>query len=156
MSFDIFLQKFTDGRDAHADRDRVRRVLSSKDFNGPDQFGFYLVRFPDGTDVEFSAKGLDGEGDFAGCAFHIRGLSSNLIEFVWEIAKEGDMVILPAMQDFVPILSSPRQWEHLPSNLIDQLADPVVCESSIELQCLLIKGHSGWREYRNQLNEDRT
>ena len=56
MSFDIFLQKFSDGRDADADRDRVRRVLSSQDFNGPDQFGFYLIRFPDGADVEFSAK----------------------------------------------------------------------------------------------------
>jgi hypothetical protein len=153
MSFDVFLQRFVGGEPAAVNRDRVRAVLVSREFTGPDQFGFYGVSFADGVHVEFSAKGLAHETEFDGCAFHIRGISSDLAQFVWEIAKAGDMVILPAMEDFVPILSSPEQTRDLPPDLREGYPHSVVCSSAEELESLLVGGFSGWKRYRNQVAE---
>ena len=90
MSFDVFLQKFAGGEPADADRDRVLAVLQTWGFTGPDEFGFYIVEFGDGGDVELSAKGLDGAESFTGCAFHIHGVSSNLARFILEIVGLRD------------------------------------------------------------------
>lgn len=81
MSFDIFLQRFENGESAKINREPVRRVLYSRNVTPPDKCGFYAVRFADGVEVEFSAKGLVREGDFDSCAFHFRGMSSQLVEF---------------------------------------------------------------------------
>jgi len=132
-------------------REPVRAVLLSRDFSGPDQFGFYVVRFSDGVHVEFSAQGLHEGNDFDGCAFHIRSMSFDLIKFVWEVATAGDMVILPAMEDFVPILSSPEQAQSLPPDLLRDCPHPVVCGSAAELESLLNGGYSGWKKYRDQI-----
>ncbi|HEY2548255.1 MAG TPA: hypothetical protein VGI46_19440 [Candidatus Acidoferrum sp.] len=156
MSFDIFLQRFAAGEPAEVNRDAVRGVLETQDFTGPDNFGFYRVEFEDGVDVELSAKGLDGATAFTGCAFHVGGMSPHLVAFILQIAKAGDMVILPAMEDFVAILSSPDQKEHLPSDLVENGPEPVVCESSRELAALLSGGYAGWQKYLNQvLNQNR-
>lgn len=55
MSFDIFLYKFLYGEPALIDRDAVMAVLNRYDFSGPNEYGRYDVRFPDGVDVEFWA-----------------------------------------------------------------------------------------------------
>jgi hypothetical protein len=151
VSFDVFLQKFVNGEPAEANRDSVRAVLQTQEFTGPDDFGFYIVKFSDGVDVELSAKGLNGTATFTGCAFHIRCMSPHLVRFILEVAKAGDMVVLPAMEDFVPILSSPEQKQHLPADLSQQSPVAVVCESPAELGSLLSGGYAGWQEYRNQL-----
>jgi hypothetical protein len=151
MSFDIFLQKFSDGQPAEANREAVLAVLKSADFNGPDKFGIHRVKFPDGVDAEFSAKELYDAGEFNACAFHMHGNSPHLSKFIFEIAKAGDMVILPAMEDFIPILSSSLQKEHLPQELAENEPPPIVCESSEELEFLLNGGYEGWRKYRDQI-----
>ena len=156
VSFDVFLQKFADGEPAEVNRDSVRAVLQTREFTGPDDFGFYVVKFPDGVDVELSAKGLNGAAIFTGCAFHIRGMSPHLVSFIFEIAKAGDMVVLPAMEDFVPILSSPQQKQQLPADLSQQSPVAVVCESPAELGSLLSGGYAGWQEYRNQMLNKRS
>jgi hypothetical protein len=151
MSFDVFLQRFECGEPGVVNADRVRAVLLSREFTGPDRFGFYDVSISDGIHVEFSAKGLaDGTG-FDGCAFHIRSMSAELVQFVWEIATAGDMVIMPAMEDFVPILSSPEQITSLPSDLRRDYPHPVVCGSAAELESLLNGGYTGWKKYRDQI-----
>jgi hypothetical protein len=114
MSFDVFLTKFSAGMPAESNRDAVLAVLNKAKFQGPDEHGFYVVEFADGHSVEFSAGGLQGEGEFNDCAFHIRGMSPDLVRFVFEIAKAGDMVMMPATEDFVPILSLPGQQNELP------------------------------------------
>jgi|SRR5208282_6609800 len=140
------------GKPAEVNRDPVRAVLETQDFTGPDNFGFYRIKFEDGVDVELSAKGLDGAGVFTGCAFHVRGMSPHLVAFILEIARVGDMVLLPAMEDFVAILSSPHQKEHLPADLVENGPEPVVCESSPELAVLLSGGHAGWQKYLDQVS----
>ena len=137
MSFDVYLQKFARGESAEVSREQVLAILRNTEFSGPDNFGFYVVKFPDGQDVEFSAKGLQGSGEFMSCSFQIRGMSPNLVRFILEVARAGDMVMLPAMEDFVPILSRPEQRKELPEDLASNEPEPVVCGSPEELESLL-------------------
>jgi len=151
MSFDVFLQRFVGGEPAEVNRDSVRAILMASSHSGPDEYGYFIVKFPDGVDVELSAKGLDGGGSFTGCAFRAQGLSSNLAAFIFEIAKAGDMVVLPAMEDFVPILSAPEQRNELPPDLQNSAQGPIWCRSAYELEALLAGGYAAWQKYLNQV-----
>jgi hypothetical protein len=150
MSFDVFLQRFVSGEPAEVDRETVRAILMAPSHCGPDEYGFFILKFPEGVDVELSAKGLDGGGSFTGCAFHVRSLSSNLAAFIFEVAKAGDMVVLPAMKDFVPILSAPEQRTELPPDLQSSDPAPIWCKSASELEALLSGGYPAWQKYLNQ------
>ena len=81
----------------------------------------------------------------------MRGLSSNLAAFIFEIAKTGDMVVLPAMGDFVPILSAPEQRNELPPDLQNSAQEPIWCRSASELEALLAGGYAAWKKYLNQV-----
>lgn len=93
MSFDLHLQHFFNGQSPPIDPTLVARVLFKQVCQGPDEFGFYRVGFLDGVNVEFNAGGLDGKEPFSGCAFHIRGISPFLVQFVFDVARAGDFVI---------------------------------------------------------------
>lgn len=151
MSFDVFLQRFEAGKSAQVSREPVLAVLKTKKFKGPDDFGVFVVEFPDGLDVEFSAKGLQDSGSFTECAFHIHGIGPHLVKFILELAKAGDMVLLPAMEDFVPILSLAEQRKELPAELAENDPEPVLCGSPEELLSLLSGGYAGWQKYRDQM-----
>jgi hypothetical protein len=151
MSFDIFLQRFAGGKPAEVSREPVLAVLRTTKFSGPDDFGIYVVEFPDGQEVEFSAKGLQGSGEFKDCSFEIHGMSPHLVRFMFEIAKAGDMVMLPAMEDFVPILSLPEQRKELPAELAENDPEPLICGSPEELESLLSGGYAGWQKYRDKI-----
>jgi hypothetical protein len=153
MSFDVFLQRFVGGEPAEVHKESVRAILMARPHSGPDEYGYFIVTFPDGVDVELSAKGLDGSGSFTSCAFHVRGLSCNLAAFIFEVAKAGDMVVLPAMKDFVPILSAAEQRNELPLDLQAGEREPVLCRSASELEVLLSGGDSAWQKYLNQISK---
>ena len=151
ISFDVFLQRFQAGEKAEADRAAVLAVLEEHEYSGPDRFGFYCVRFRDGTEAEFSAGSPETSEPFYGCAFHLRGISPELCAFVYAVARAGDMVILPAMEDFTPILVSSSQAAELPGSLSEEFPPPALCSSSEDLEVLLNKGHAGWVKYRNHV-----
>jgi len=151
MSFDVFLQRFVGGEPAEVNGESVRAVLIASSHSGPDEYGYFIVKFPDCVDVEMSAKGLDGSSSFTGCAFHVRGMSSNLAAFIFEIAKAGDMVVLPAMEEFVPILSAPEQRNELPPDLQASERGPIWCKSATELEVLLSGGYAAWQKYLSQV-----
>ena len=155
MSFDVFLQRFVAGKPAEVMREAVQAVLDSTDFTGPSELGFYLVRFPDGVSVEFLAGGLSGTQKFTGCAFFIRGMSPHLIRFIFEVAKAGDMGIIPMMEDSVMIFPSMEQLHQLPLNYPPKGCRRVVCASPEELECLMTGGYSGWQKYRNYVMNEK-
>jgi hypothetical protein len=156
MSFDVFLQRFEAGQSAQVSRERVLAVLRATKFHPLHSADYYAVEFPDGSDVEFAADGLQGTGDFKGCAFFIHGMSQHLVRFMLEVAKAGDMVILPAMEPFVPILSLAEQQKQLPAELAENDPEPVLCGSPEELEILLSGGYEGWQNYRDRvLRENR-
>jgi hypothetical protein len=151
MSFDVFLQRFVGGEPAEANRDHVHAVLRSRQYSGPDRFGYYTVTFPDGVEVELSAEGLDGKAEFTGCSFQLRSMSPYLPEFILELAKAGDMVVLPATERSVAFLSSPEQKEHLPPDLARDGWELVVCNSATELESLLCGGLAAWQRYLGEI-----
>ena len=151
MSFDVFLLRFVGGEPAEVNRDQARAVLCTRQYSGPNRFGYYTVTFPDGVEVELSAKGLDGTAEFTGCAFHLRSVSPHLAEFILELAKAADMVVLPTTERSVAILSSPQQKEHLPPDLARGGWELVVCDTSAEFESLLFGGYAAWQRYLGQL-----
>ena len=109
------------------------------------------MTFPHGVEVELSAAGLDGKAEFTGCSFELRSMSPYLPEFLLELAKAGDMVVLPAMERGVAFLSSPEQKEHLPPDLAQNGWEIVVCDSPTELESLLFNGFATWQRYLGQV-----
>jgi hypothetical protein len=150
VSFDVFLQRFAVGESAQVERRPVCEVLKSAKYRGPDHFGFYVVAFPDGVEVEFSAKGLESAESFTGCAFHIRGFGDGLMKFILDIAAAGDMVIFPAMEGNPLILVSEEQKKDLPADLPESFRS-VVVRSPGELGAVLTGGFEGWSAYRDQV-----
>jgi hypothetical protein len=151
MSFDVFLQRFADGEPAEVNRDQVHAVLRTRQYSGPDRFGHYTVTFPDGVEVELSAKGLDDTAEFTGCAFHLRNMSPHLPGFILELARAGDMVVLPTTERSLAILSSTEQKKHLPPDLARDGWELVVCDSSADLGPLLFGGYAAWQSYLGQI-----
>lgn len=96
MSFDLYLQRFQEREPAPADRDAVMRVLRRYSRADGDKQGVYPVDFADGSSVEFSAKGLQSDEEFSGCAFHLRSSSAPVITFVYQVAVAGDFVVINA------------------------------------------------------------
>jgi hypothetical protein len=150
MSFDVFLQRFEHGDSAEVGRRAVLQVLKGATYRGPDQFGFYVVSLPEGGDVEFSASGLESQDSFNGCAFHVRGFSDSLAKFIFDIARAGDMVIIPAMEGNPLILLSEAQRPHVHPDALKSLR-PVVVNSAQELAALLGGGFGAWSRYRDQV-----
>lgn len=153
MSFDLFLQRFESGESAQAGRIAVREVLRDCCKDPSDQFGFYNVKFRDGSHVEFSARGLESSESFTGCAFHIRGMSPEILSFVFTVAVVGDIVIFNAQGGDEPssplaILTSASQRIHLPEGAA---ANPVLCDSVHQLAELLGVGFEQWETYRDSV-----
>ncbi len=151
MSFDLFLQVFRAGNAATVDRARVSAVLHQHRYDAPDKFSFYRVHFPDGSDVDFSASGLESDDEFDGCAFHIYGFTPSIVNFIFDVAKAGEMVILNAqgsntLASPTFILTDQSQSAELPE---DAGACPVVCHSAEHLSELLGLGFENWKDYRN-------
>lgn len=153
MSFDLFLQRFERGDSAEVDRTALLTVLRKFNQETENRFGIYLVEFPDGSHVEFSAKGLETGSSFTGCAFHLRGMSSSVLSFVYDVAASGDMVIFnPQGSDQSPrpttILTNERQATHLPASVVN---NPALCDSSTQLAQLLGISFADWEAYRDQV-----
>ncbi len=150
MSFDVFLQRFRNSESADVERRPVREVLDAASYRGPDEFGFYVVAFPDGIEVEFSAKGLESQEPFTGCAFHIRGFGDDLMKFMFDVARAGDMVIIPAMEGNPLVLVSEAQAREIPSDLRESFRS-IVVGSAKELGAVLSGGFEGWSAYRDHV-----
>jgi len=151
LSFDVFLQRFDDGESLEVDRRPVLEVLTAAKYRGPDQFGFYVVVFPDGVDVEFSAEGLESDERFTHCAFHIRGFGEGLMKFIFDVARAGDMVIIPAMQGNPLLLVSEEQKKKVPADVRENFQSIVVVSSPAELGAMLSGGFEGWSAYRDHV-----
>ncbi len=149
MSFDIFLQKFKNGAPAEVSRSGILALLKSQHYTGPDSLGFYDIRFADGVSVEFSAQGLESSEVFEGCAFHVRGFSEQLVEFVFDVARAGSMAIIPVTEDPVVLLTSENDQRELPSDVLRDF-HIILLMSAAELQLILQQGYTVWSKYREQ------
>lgn len=151
MSFDLFLHRFQEGEPAPADRDAVMRVLRRYSRADGDKYGFYQVAFQDGSSVEFSAKGLQSDEEFSGCAFHLRSFSAHVITFVYQVAVAGDFVVINAqgkgsLESPLSITVEASQSRHLPEGL----GEPQLAESAQALAKFLGASIAGWEAFRDR------
>ena len=154
MSFDVFLERFEKGESADVPREPVLDILRQASFSQSSTAGFYIVSFPDGTDVDFSASGLESARQFTGCAFHIRTVVTDAIAtFILAIARAGSMVIIPAMKSNPLILVSEGQAAHVPVESGRDLR-PIVVQSPAQLRAVLTLGVDGWVAYRDYTLND--
>ncbi len=150
MSFDVFLQRFENGDASDTAREPVLAVLHNSRYTGPDEFGFYIVSFPDDTEVEFSASELESDEPFGGCAFHLRGLSEDVTKFMLEIARAGDMVMMAAMEGNPLIFIHEAQKQNVPPGLLSDM-NPLLVGTPAELLDVLTGGFDSWAAYRDRV-----
>ena len=150
MSFDIFLQKFKNGSPANVLRSGILALLKSKQYTGPDKFGVYDIQFSDGVSAEFSAQGLESSGAFTGCAFHIRAFSEQLVEFIFDVARAGNMAVIPTTEDAIVLLPSEDDKRELPVDVLEDF-HLILLTSAAELQLILQQGYAVWSKYREQV-----
>ena len=154
MSFDLILQRLEFGESAQVDRVNVLRLLRQHCQDSGGRFGSYLVNFPDGSHVEFQAKGLESGSSCTGGAFHLRGFSPAILAFIFDMALAGDMVIFNAQgredspENPLTILVNQSQKAHLPQGVG---RNPILCTSPRHLSQLLGLAFEEWVEFRDSV-----
>ncbi len=141
-SFDLLLACFNDDEPAQAPRQAVLELLARTGHTGPDESGFNQLAFGDGGRAELNPHCLAGLEGSPACAFHLRGLNPDLVRFIYEVARAADMVILPTVEDFHPILVDASQELSLQQGLREY--GPVLCGSARELEQMLAGGQAAW------------
>lgn len=120
----------------------VRKILQNAKTAGPDEFGCYLVELDDGGAAEVFAK------DFAtGCMAAVRGITPDLLQFLFEVLEAGQWAMLPVMEPAVAITTSLDYLHGVP----DDFPRTVACGTADELGVLLTKGVKAWEKYRDQV-----
>lgn len=166
MSFDVFFQpcRFTGSpiikKNPFTDEDlttfpneplselevkAVQDVLKRANATNPDEHGCYVVQLGDGSGAE-----LFGSDLATGCMVALRGITSELIQFLFDLLQAGNWVMLPAMEDALAITTSPGCLKGIP----DDFPKIVVCHSAAELAVLLSDGFQAWETYKDQILGD--
>jgi hypothetical protein len=152
MSFDLFLTAFRNGDVALADVAAARAVLERFQHSHDPEFGYYRVKFIDGSDVELFATGLDGGDEpFDGGMFALRGQSEAIASFIFEFSRAAGCVIFPTMEPASVLLPREDLAAHLPPVVnADFRSIPVA--NGAELLAALDGGYDAWRAYRDQVS----
>lgn len=152
MSYDLFLSHLDRGALADAPRAAVLDVLAQYPFEGPDEFGFYVVEIGDqGYTIEFSGRGLDGSGPFQSCAFHLRGsFGEQTIQFVFDIANAGRFIVFNPQGGGATALFPPSVT---PADLAGNFQDGerATIASADELHAHLTGSIANWQAFRDQV-----
>src|SRR5262249_47327201 len=111
----------------------VRRVLKRARAHGPDEHGRYVVELGDGGVAEVFGADLG-----AGCMVALRGLTPDLSQFLYDLLKAGNWVMLPVTEDAVAVTTSPGRMKGIP----EDFPRVVVCNAAGELAAQRL-GHVG-------------
>ena len=123
----------------------VRHVLESATAVGPDEHGSYLVRFADGGVAEI----YGGNDPETGCMAALRrGLTPDLLRFLFDLLRAADWIMLPTMKDNPAITAMPGRA----ASFADSFPE-VVCYSAVELGAVLTGGFEEWKRIRDQIVE---
>lgn len=114
------------------------------------------------VDVETAADGetitIDLDGGAAELhathgSFPMAALDKAGMRLAFELAREGDMVIVLEGGKYRAILTDPRQWDALPPDWIEDRARAPVCRSAAELEVLLGDWFGVHRRYADRMRQ---
>lgn len=154
MSFDLSLFRFADGDGGRVDATAMaalRAVIARHCGDAPDQFGYVLVNFEDGSSVELNTSGLEDE--YTSCNFHIRSFSPHVLSFVYDLARAGGLTVLNPQSGGtedspMALFVDDDQPRHAPDSLAPFAP---VCHSAAELAAQLGAGFDRWSAYRDSV-----
>ncbi|WP_417378896.1 hypothetical protein [Gimesia sp.] len=135
---------------AEDERERLQKLFAKKGAQQPDEFGCYLVEFEDGTGLELFFDGLAEGSEFSGGMAALRSLTTDIASFLYTVADQGNLVILPAMEDMRPIVTSAENAERVSS----RWPETVLISSTEELMQILSGGFGDWSEFRDRVVND--
>ena len=118
----------------------VRGALVGAGARGPDEFGCFVVELGDGGTAEVFGDDLS-----TGLMVALRGLTPDLLRFLYDLLGAADWVLLPTMEGNPAIVTSPG----LASGFADRFPE-VFCGSPEEVGVILSEGVQAWRRYRDQ------
>jgi hypothetical protein len=152
MSFDLFYQPCRSGTEpverrnpftgeiqtslpveplSAEDLQAIQAVLAGVGARGPDEFGCFVVELGDCGGAEVFASDLA-----SGCTVALRGLTPDMLRFLYDLLAAAHWVLLPAMEGNPAIVTSPN----LASGFADSFPE-VVCGSPDELGEILSGGY---------------
>ncbi len=120
----------------------VEHVLQRANARGPNAHGCYVVQFGDGGRAEVFGSELA-----TNCMVAIRGITGDLLQFLFDLLEAGNWVMIPVMEDLAAITTSPESMKRIP----DDFPRVVGCNSPKELGALLAGGVQAWQKYRDQI-----
>jgi hypothetical protein len=132
------------------ERAAVRKLLRNLGAEGPSEFGTYSLSFGDGGEADLSMDGLDGNDKVTGCSVQTRGLSPDVVEFLFRLSRSGNMVMTPAAEGVGDLVTSAEQQQRIAS----RFPDVTVVSSTAALAKALERGFEAWRQYRDQIVRD--
>jgi hypothetical protein len=128
----------------------VAKLFKGLNAEGPDQFGYYSLSFPDGGEADLSAEELASDGKMVDCLVQTRSLTRDLVAFLLQMSQIGNMVILAVAEGVNPLVTSEEQRRQV----ADRFPDAKVVRSVAALEEELRRGFQSWNQYRDQILEE--
>lgn len=132
------------------ERSALKETLASAGARNPDEHGCYVPQLSDGSTAEVFFGGLADDPEFSGGMIALRGLSIEMTRFMWSLAESGNLVIIPAMEGDLTIVTSTANAQRVAS----RWPNATVVDSPDELHVILTKGFDGWKQFRDQVVAD--
>ncbi|QDT73652.1 hypothetical protein [Lacipirellula limnantheis] len=130
-----------------AERAAVRELLKSAGAAKPDDFGSYAVEFKDGGSAEVFASELGSSEQCDGLMASVHGVTPELVKFLWDLCRAGNMSATPIMEDEVVVVVCEEQRARVQG----RWPSAVVIGSPDELSRLISGGVAAWQAYRDQV-----
>jgi len=121
----------------------VKTLLKKVNARESEDGGFYGIEFPDGGHAQVFGM------DQTGCMVALHGITPDILAFLLDLVRVGNMWMRPAMEEVVNIVPSFEHAKMLPPGL----ENITVCDSPEQLGVLLSKGLDAWKHYRDQVCE---
>jgi hypothetical protein len=122
--------------------DSVKKLLDASIAEGPPESGCHVLKFADGGGAEIYTDRLAPSD----CMVAVRGLTPDLLRFLFAMLEAADWVMMPAMEGNPVITRTAVSAECVSAD-----SPRVVCSSPEELGVVLTKGVEAWQQYRDQV-----
>ncbi|WP_278466521.1 hypothetical protein [Gimesia maris] len=102
--------------------DTLREFLKAADAPAPDRNGCYHPHIADCSKVEVFFDQPQDQSDFSSGTVRLYGISIDNMRFLFALAEQGDLVILPAQAEGTAIVTSESNAQQVSSRYPDTLA----------------------------------
>ncbi len=125
-----------------AELNAVRRVLANANALDGENSGGGVARFDDSGYAEIYGQDLH-----KGCMVSLRGMTPDVLNFLFELLLAGNWIMIPTMPQTRAIAASLTAFQRIPHGF----PEPTVCNSPEEIGLLINQGFDAWKAYRDRV-----